>query len=105
VVECLRLIVRYRNSNGIGAFHTDVATRAVGFAMGAYVWLLPEVSGRVTGVIGRTMADRMGQDCGTYVGGRYPVIRRGPSGGWWGACGGFSEDTNHGRGRSGFGVM
>jgi hypothetical protein len=58
--------------------------------MGAYVWLLPEVSGRVAGGIGRTMADRMGQDCGTYVGERYPIIR---------------EDASHGRGRSGFGVM
>jgi hypothetical protein len=35
----------------------------------------------VAGGIGRTVADGLGQDFGTYVGGRYPIKCRGPAAG------------------------
>jgi hypothetical protein len=49
--------------------------------MGTYVWLLPEVSGRVAGGIGRMMADRMGQDCGRTLVGVTLLYVEGPAAG------------------------
>jgi hypothetical protein len=50
------------------------------------------------------MADVIGEDCSTYVSGRYLIIRRGAGCGLSGAGGMFAVDWSHGQGSSGFEV-